>query len=69
MIPKNITNVKPRLVRLINDTKINDPKFDSEVEFIKNELRHTDVYRKNQVMSLILKKQKVLDTPCSKCGK
>lgn len=57
-----------RLTKLINDSI--DPDFKNEVEFIKNELRDlpNGIYRKNQVVSLILKRQKILDQRCPTCN-
>lgn len=68
---------KWRMTKLINNSI--DPDFIKEADFIKNELRdvcylengiyhhYTNIYRKNQVISLILKKQGILDQVCPTC--
>ena len=60
--------MKGRFIKLINDSI--DPDFKKEAEFIKNELRDlpNGIYRKNQVISLILKNQKILEQRCSSCN-
>ena len=56
------------MTKLINNSI--DPDFIKEADFIKNELRKLPegtIYRKNQVISLILKKQRILEQVCPTC--